>query len=114
MKLRKCILLLPTTYNDGTEVPHTVLNGILRDIDVAFDGHTVDGVSKGTYKMQDGSMASDKSLKVWVVVDAERVDELKKLASQFAGILKQECLYFEVTQAEVEFIPPPPETGEGS
>ena len=114
MKLRKCILLLPTTYNDGTEVPRTVLTGILEEIDVAFDGHNVDGVCEGTYRMRNGSMVSDRSLNVWVVVDAERVDELKELAAKFAAILKQECLYFEVTAAEVEFIPPSHETGEAS
>lgn len=114
MKLRKCILLLPTTYNDGAEVPPAVLTGIRRDIDEAFDGHTFDGICEGTYKMRDGSMIKDKSLKVWVVVDAERVDELKELAAKFAAVLKQECLYFEVTAAEVEFIPPSHETGEAS
>ncbi len=38
MKLRKCILLLPTSYNDGSEVPASVISGILRSIDEAFDG----------------------------------------------------------------------------
>ena len=112
MRLRKCILLLPTTYNDGAEVPPGVLGGILRRIDEAFDGHTVDGYCDGVYKMADGSMACDKSLKVWVAVDPTRVDELKRLACQFAGVLKQESLYFEVTEAEVEFVRPPPEIGE--
>ena len=50
MKLKKCILLLPTTYNDGQEIPAGVINGILRRIDEAFDGHTVDGICDGTYK----------------------------------------------------------------
>ncbi|HNY78658.1 MAG: hypothetical protein RBS72_12885 [Sedimentisphaerales bacterium] len=112
MKLRKCILLLPTTYNDRTEVPPEVMAGILRSIDEDFDGHTVDGLCDGVYKMADGSMANDKSLKVWIAVDPTRVEELKKLAARFAKVLRQETLYFEVTEAEVEFITPLLETGE--
>ena len=91
-----------------------VADKILRRIDEAFDGHTVDGYCDGVYKMADGAMACDKSLKVWVAVDPTRVDELKQLASQFAGVLKQESLYFEVTEAEVEFVRPPVENGEVS
>lgn len=112
MKLRKCILLLPTTFNDGKEVPPEVMAGILRNIDEEFDGHTVDGLCDGVYKMDDGSMANDKSLKVWVAVDPDRVEELKNLAARFAGVLRQESLYFEVTEAEVEFVRPLLETGE--
>ena len=51
---------------------------------------------------------------MWVVVDAERVDELKELASPFAVVIKQECLYFEVAQAEIDFIHPSHETGKAS
>ncbi len=112
MKLRKCILLLPTTYNDETEVPPKVMASILRNIDEEFDGHTVDGLCDGVYKMADGSMVNDKSLKVWVAVDPDRVGELRKLAAGFARVLKQESLYFEITEAEVEFVRPLLEAGE--
>jgi len=112
MKLKKCIILLPTTYNDGESVPEAVLTGIRRDIDVAFDGHTIDGVCDGTYRMDDGSMVSDQSLKVWVAIAPARVGELRALAAKFASVLKQESLYFEVTEAEVEFVRPSPKTGE--
>ena len=112
MKLKKCVLLLPTAYNDGTEIQPAVLADVLRSIDEAFDGHTVDGMCDGVYKMDNGSMTNDRSLKVWVAVDPKRVDELKKLAARFAGVLKQESLYFEVTEAEVEFVRPLPEIGE--
>ncbi len=63
MKLKKCVLLLPTTYNDGSNVAAGVLSSILRSIDETFDGHTVDGYCDGVYRMDDGSLASDHSLK---------------------------------------------------
>jgi hypothetical protein len=114
MKRKKCILLLPTTYNGGEEVPHGVLTSILAEIDRAFDGHTVDGLCDGVYRMDDGSMASDRSLKVWVAVEPSKVDDVRRLAGRIAHVLKQETLYFEVTEAEVEFVRPLPEKGESS
>ena len=112
MKLRKCILFLPTTYNDGTGVPPEVLTGIRRDIDETFDGHTFAGTCEGAYRMRSGDFAHDVSLEIWVVVNADRVEELRQHARRFAGVLRQETLYFEVTDAAVEFLPPLPETGE--
>jgi len=106
MKLRKCILLLPTTHNDGSEVRPDVMNRILRSIDEVFDGHTLDGICRGSYKMDDGTMSHDTSIKVWVAINPERVEELKKMAARFARLLKQESLYFEITDAEVEFVRP--------
>ena len=100
------------SYNDGTEVPPNVLASILSSIDEVFDGHTVDGTCNGAYKTDNGSMTNDESLKVWVAVDPKRVDELKELAARFAAELRQESLYFEVTEAQVEFVRPLLETGE--
>ena len=106
MKLKKCMIMLPLAYNDGTEIAATTLNDILKEIEQRFDGYTIEGVVTGAYKMDDGSMAYDKSTKVWIAVDPTQVDELKKLVSKFAGKLKQESLYFEVTDADVELIRP--------
>lgn len=111
MRPKKCLLLLPTRYNDGTDVMPETLRGILVEIDKAFDGHTVDGHVDGTYRMADGTMAQDRSLKVWVLVKSNQIDALKTLARRIAGQLKQETLYFEVTASEVEFLPPLPENG---
>jgi hypothetical protein len=64
--------------------------------------------------MDDGTMASDESLVVWVAVAPERVDELKALAGKIASVLRQESIYFEVTAAEVEFVRPRSEEGDVS
>jgi hypothetical protein len=112
MTLRKCVLLLPTTYNDGAAVPPAVLTGILAEIDRTFDGHTVAGTCEGAYRMSSGEMAHDTCLMVWVIVDADRVDVLRKHARRIARLLKQEKLYFEVTDATPEFLDPLPEEEE--
>jgi len=104
MKPKKCIILLPTTYHDGSPVPTGSVRDILKEIDCRFDGHTVDGYVDGTYRMDDGSMVSDRSLKIWIAVDPDGVGDLKALAAKAAQILKQESIYFEVTDAEIEFV----------
>jgi len=114
MKLKKCVILLPTTYNDGASISPAVLEGILKEIDREFDGHSIDGYVDGTYRMDDGSMVSDRSLNVWVAVDPAKVDGLRALTARIAGTLKQESICFIVTDAEVEFIRPLPEAGETS
>ncbi len=104
--MRKCIILLPLQYNDGSEVPISVINGIKREIDEEFDGHHVAGAGHGTYRMANGSTASDNTLEVWVAFDSDKIDVLRKMVSRFARILKQEKIYFEVMDSEVEFIGP--------
>ncbi len=104
--MRKCIILLPLEYNDGKEVPVKVINEILRDIDEEFDGHTVGGTVNGTYRMEDGNMKADISSEIWIVVDPDKLDVLRKMVSSFARTLKQESIYFEVTDSKVELIGP--------
>ena len=108
---KKCIILLPLTYNDKTEVPPSVLTGILREIDDRFDGHYVSGVGDGAYRMSDGTMAYDTCASVWIAVDPARVEELRKLAGKIARILKQESVWFEITGSDVDFEPPSPTDG---
>jgi hypothetical protein len=109
MKKKRCIILLPTYYNDGKGVPETIISGILREIDEVFDGHGVHGIVDGTYRMLDGSMVADKSLVVWVAVDPDKIGVLRNMTSRFARTLKQKAIYFEVMNSEVEFIGPEPE-----
>jgi len=107
--MKKCIMLLPTFYNDGREVPLAIMDDILDQIYEGFGGYTVAGQAYGPYRMKDGRKARDVSLEIWVAVDASRVEELKKLTAGFAGILGQETIYFEVIDSDVEFIGPEPE-----
>jgi hypothetical protein len=106
MKKNKCVLLIPTQYNDGTPVSEKVIVGIKREIDEAFDGHHVAGVGEGAYRMADGSMAYDPSLEIWVAVRPDQIDQVRSLAQKLARKLKQESIWFEVTNSQVEFVEP--------
>ena len=106
MKKNRCIILLPTSYNDGKAVPAKILSSILQKIDEKFDGHTVSESVDGTYRMADGTMKNDKLIPVWIAVDQDKIDLLRKMTGSFARTLKQESVYFEVMNSEVEFIEP--------
>jgi hypothetical protein len=111
MTKNKCVILVPTQYNDGTPVAESVLAGIKREIDEAFDGHHVAGLGEGAYRMADGSMAYDPTLEIWVAVEPDRIDEVKELARKLARTLKQESIWFEVTNSQVEFVEPSEDGG---
>jgi len=112
MVKKRCIILVPTNYNDGRSVPEPVIAGILRDIEELCDGCTVDGTVSGSYRMPDGHFARDELIKVWAAVQPERVGELETLARAIARTVKQDSVYFEIMESEVKFLRPGPESGE--
>jgi len=115
MKAKKCILLLPTAYNDGKDVPPSVLSGIFRELDTEFDGYSQGGLVRGTYTMDDGTLVRDKSLMVWFILpnDEKHVALVRRKAAKFAKILRQESLYMEVLDVDAEFVRPSAAAEEG-
>ena len=111
MKKKKCLILLPTKFNDGKDVPPSVFSGVLRCIDETLDFYSVGGLCDGVYKMDDGSKARDQSVMVWAVVDPGKIDGLRALAARIAGILQQESIYFEVTDVDFDLVRPSAENG---
>jgi hypothetical protein len=106
MKMKKCTILVPTRFNDGSVVPPSVLIGIIREFNREFGGYSTDGLVAGAYRMADGSMAYDTSIRLWVVLAPDRVETVRNMAGRIAALLKQESLYFEVEETDVEFVPP--------
>ncbi len=111
MKKKKCLILLRTTFNDGQEVPPGVFSSVLRIIDETLDYYSIGGLCDGVYKMEGGGKARDRSVMVWAVVAPDAVDKLRRLAGRIARMLKQESIYFEVTEVEFDFVPPSAEDG---
>lgn len=100
----KCLLLLPTNYNNGQPVESGKMDSCLSRLDSLLGGHTVDGTCQGVFRMSDGSYATDTNLKVWACVESADVPALRKLAGDFAIELGQESIYFEQTATTVEFV----------
>jgi hypothetical protein len=105
--LKRATLLIPLTFNDGTEVPKATLDAIEEEIYVAFNGWTVVGQVEGAYRMkQTGQKQVERLLHVWVVAEEADLPLLKRLVGKFGALLGQEAMYFEVGESLVEFIPP--------
>jgi hypothetical protein len=107
--LKKVTLLLPLSFNDGSLVPKEVLATIQDEIYVEFRGWTIVGEVEGAYQMQQaGAKRVERLLQVWVIVEEAELSTLKEMVGQFGSRLGQEVMYFEVSDATVEFIPPAP------
>lgn len=109
MAKAKYVLLLPKNFNDGTDVPDSVVDAMCDEIMEIADGWTMAGVVVGAYRMKDGSKKMDRSTVVWIGVDEARLEALRTLVGRFARRLGQETLYFERTGGTIEFIQPIPE-----
>ena len=102
----KYTLLLPLNYNDGSEVPKAILDGMCQEIMLLAGGYSLPGNVTGAYRMKDGSNQMDRSMMVWVGIDESDEGELRRIVGRFAHQLNQEVLYFERTGGTIEFIPP--------
>lgn len=111
VEMKKCIILFPVEFNDGTEIPSELISQIMHEIDEVFNGHTVAGKVKGTYRMADGNMKSEPSSAIWIAVAPDKLNVLRRMLGRFARTLQQESIYFEVTDSKVEFIGPEKESG---
>ncbi|MBN2266859.1 MAG: hypothetical protein JW725_00765 [Candidatus Babeliaceae bacterium] len=56
--------------------------------------------------MADGSMAYDPTLEIWIAIRSDQTDQVRDLARKLARMLKQESIWFEITNSQVEFVEP--------
>jgi hypothetical protein len=108
----KCILLIPLRYNDGTEVAGPIISQALDEIYDRFGGYSILGTVRGAYRMAGGKRADDVSLQVQVALERDQVLVLEAMVARFAKVLKQESMWFEVTESDVRLVKPEPESEE--
>jgi hypothetical protein len=106
--LKKVTLLIPLVFNDGTAVADSILDQIEAEIYAVFDGWTVAGEVIGAFKRMTGEKQVDRSMEVWVIVEETAIPVMKGMVAKFGGLLKQDAMYFEVSDYHVEFIAPSP------
>ena len=110
----KYLLLVPTTFNDGTSVPAEVFVELEESLFLRFSGCTVCGTVRGTYRMANGKKAIDHLVQVWIVVQDGQENELRQIVAELGAKLGQETMYLERTGSTVEFIAPVALPGEKS
>ncbi len=108
---KKVVLLVPLTYNDGQPVPLSIREAIYAELFALCGGLSVVGKVRGSFRMDDGSKQEDELEQVWLAVEEDAMPALRTMVSGFARKLHQEKMYFEITEARVELLPPLPEEG---
>jgi hypothetical protein len=103
---KKAILLIPLTYNDGSQVSQEVLDSIFEAIFVLSGGYTAAGTVRGAYRMRDGSKQTDVLEQVWIAYEEGDQPALRELVGRFCSLLGQEMMYLEFADSLIEFIPP--------
>ena len=104
--MKKCLFLIPTSYNDGSSIPSEVIMDVLEELFVRYGPFSQSGKTEGLWETKDGTRVKDHSLTVWIVMEDEKIVSLKDFVKKLARLLKQEAIYFEVMDCDVELIGP--------
>ena len=82
--LKEATVLIPLTYNDGTEVPPETIDAICDEIFSVFHGWTLEGNVKGAYRMQAGGQKRVETLqKVSILLDSSRVSKREEMMGRW-------------------------------
>jgi hypothetical protein len=108
---KEAIVLIPLTYNDGTEIPRETIESISDEVYVAFNGWMIKGTVKGAYRMQSGVKRVENLLEVSIVLGESLLPELEEMVGRWAARLGQETILLKITDYVVKFVPPRPEAG---
>jgi hypothetical protein len=92
----KFTTLIPTTQNDGTEVPPAVLDRLIYRLWRPFGGSTEEGWVKGHWIDDDGTEFTDGCVTVSIHCDRSRLQEAIRAVRQVGRKLGQRAMHFEV------------------
>jgi hypothetical protein len=103
---KKATVLIPLTYNDGTQIPIDVLLNIKEELTVNFMGHTDEGTVNGEYVMNSGLKHADKLMRLYVYLRESQLTLLEHMVGRWAFDLGQETMLLEIANVVVKFLPP--------
>jgi hypothetical protein len=92
----KFTTLIPTTWDDGTEVKPAVLQRLTDSLWRPFRGGTKHGYVTGYWIDDDGTEFTDVCLQVSIECDRSRLAEAIKAVKRLGRKLGQRAMYFEV------------------
>ena len=91
----KAVFFLPLRDNDGRDLT-VELKGVEVELFATFVTFTRTGIVSGAYLMTDGTRSDDDLRSYFLVLDEERVPELREILARFKAKTTQEALYFEL------------------
>ncbi len=92
----KFTTLIPTTWNDGTQVEPALLNRLIHSLWRPFQGMTNEGEVTGHWIDDDGTEFTDRCVKVSIECDRSRLSEAIRPVKRVGRKLGQRAMYFEV------------------
>jgi len=101
----KVTIILPVCFNDGIPVLRDTFIRFENEVYSIAGGFTTICGAIGSYRMDDGT-AKEEKVDIYTIVcsTAEQVESLRSIALQCCKDFKQECVYFETSECNVEFI----------
>ncbi len=105
----KITILIPLEHNDKTSVLPTEIAEYVHDIEKLAGGCTIDSQSVGSYVMDSGAFQQDRLFSVWVIGEHTLRQPMRAIAQRIATELRQESVYLEWHDVNVEFAKPPRE-----
>lgn len=93
----KFTTLLPMAYNDGTPVPPSKIEKIVRALWRPFEGMTNEGPVEGYWRAPDGTVFQDSCVKISVSCERSQLAIALKAVKRAGRKLRQRAMYFEVS-----------------
>jgi hypothetical protein len=104
-RLKKAVILIPLTYNDGTRIPERIQAEIYDELFDVYQGWTIEGTVKGAYRMRTGEKRVEQLVRVSIVLAQREVPELEKRVARWGELIGQETMLLEVTESVIRFVP---------
>jgi len=102
----KVRMMIPVADNDGNTIDLAAVKPLLREVLELCGGYTVSPSNLQGAWLDGDKVYYDTMNALDVCCKPEDLDELRIIASMFANVCKQECIYWEQTEVEVHFVRP--------
>lgn len=100
----KVTVLLPVRDNQGERVPREIFREFESEVTQLAGGFTEDGIVKGEWVDEDGTIYRDRSRRYIIAANEEHLDGLREITTRTGSRIHQRTMYFEVSQTEIVFL----------
>ena len=113
-KVVPCLIHIPCTLPDGTDVDPALMNSFFEMLDRQFGGSTPLGVVSGRWVGPDDKTVQEQMQRVEVSVKKSQIPNFEKVAKLIGKATKQKVMYVVINyQANTKFLFPEDDDDEG-
>ena len=103
----KVRMMIPVADNEGNTIDQYVVKPLLREVLGLCGGYTVSPPNLQGAWLDGDKVYYDTMYALETCCKPEDLSELRHIASKFAYVCKQECIYFEWHEVNVDFVTSP-------